>query len=274
MNNSIYPCLWFDDNGKEAADFYCQVFNNTSIIEDNGMVQMLDIFGQRIMLLNGGPIFQKNASISFLITCDDEAEIQSYWNQLEKNGIVLMPLNEYPWSKLYGWIRDQFGVTWQFYLGDLPKDYQRLVPQLMFLHDNNGKASEAMEYYSAIFTNSKIEGVMRYKDGGEEDIADNVQHAQFTINGYTLFCNDSSIDHSFDFSEGISMVVNCEDQNEIDYYWNAMTADGGEESKCGWLKDKYGVSWQIVPKNIGSLLQKEGATQNLLQMNKIVIAEL
>ena len=282
MNNDIFPCLWYDGDAKQSAEFYCQVFDG-KITVDTPMVINLDLFGQRIMLLNGGPHFQKNASISFMVLCETEAEVEKYWKLLSDGGIVLMELGEYPWSKKYGWVRDKFGVTWQVYLGE-KKDDQKIIPTLMYIHKNNGKAMEAMELYTKIFPNSKIGGVLKYGEGvGNEthEVPENVQHADFEIDGFTMFCMDNSYDHQFDFSEGISIVVMTDNQEETDHLWNSLTADGGEESMCGWLKDKFGVSWQITPKRLLELMndfedteRAQRVFQAMLKMRKIVIADL
>ena len=158
---------------------------------------------------------------------------------------------------------------------------QRLVPTLMFMHQNNGKAMEAMEFYTSTFPNSKIEGVLKYKDGGENgENPENVQHAQFIINNYMLSCMDSSFDHKFDFNEGISLVMMTNDQKETDHLWNTLIFGGGRESMCGWLKDRYGVSWQIVPKRLIELMndtdpaKSQKVVQAMLKMQKIIIADL
>lgn len=282
MNNDIFPCLWFDGDGKQAADFYVETFGG-KITVDTPMVINLDLFGQRFMHLNAGPTFQKNASISFMVLCETEDEVDKYWKPLSEGGIVLMELGEYPWSKKYGWVRDKFGVTWQVYLGEKQGD-QKIIPTLMFIHQNNGKAMEAMKLYTSIFPNSKIGGVLKYGDGvGNEthEIPENVQHAQFEIDNYTFFCMDNSYDHKFDFSEGISIVVMTDNQVETDHLWNSLIADGGEESQCGWLKDKFGVSWQITPKRLIELMNNFDGTNKsqkvfeaMLKMKKIVIADL
>ena len=281
MNNDIFPCLWYNGDAKESADFYCRVFNGT-ITVDSPMVINISLFGQRFMLLNGGPQFEKNASISFMILCETEEEVEKYWNPLSGEGIVLMELGEYPWSKKYGWVRDNFGVTWQVYLG--MQGDQKIIPTLMYIHENNGKAMEAMELYTGIFPNSKIGGVLKYGEGvGNEshEVPEHVQHAQFELDGYTFFCMDNSYDHQFDFSEGISIVVMTDNQQETDHLWNSLTANGGKESMCGWLQDKYGVSWQIVPKRLLQLMndidhpeKAQKVVQSMMQMKKIEIEEL
>ena len=281
MKNNIFPCLWFNGDGKEAAVFYTEIFGGT-ITTDTPVVINLNLFDQQFMILNAGPQFEKNASVSFMILCETEEEVQKYWEKLAMDGIVLMELGEYPWSKKYGWVRDQSGVTWQIYLGEKQGD-QKIVPTLMFIHENNGKAQKAMNLYTSIFPNSKISGILKYGEGvGNEihEIPENIQHAAFELDGYTFFCMDNSYNHQFDFNEGISMVVMTDDQEETDHLWNSLIANGGRESMCGWLKDPFGFSWQIVPKKLlelmnGSDREKGSKVMNaMMQMNKIVIEDL
>lgn len=279
MNNSIYPCIWFNNNGREAADFYCKIFPHARLAEDSGIVQMLELNGQKMMLLNGGPQFQPNASVSFLVPSMDESVTEDLFYKLAEDGIVLMPLDSYPFSKKYGWVRDRYGVTWQLYTGEKGNTDQYFTPTMMFVGKNNGKAKEALSFYTSIFSSSAIDGIMEYPEGGEDTVG-NVQHAQFSIDGFMMACMDSSYSHDFNFDEGISIVVNTKDQEETDYYWNALVAAGGSESMCGWLKDKYGVSWQIVPKQLLQLVgspdkeRSQRAFQAMLKMKKIIIADL
>lgn len=279
MNNSIYPCIWFNNNGREAAAFYSIIFPNTTVTEDNGIVQMLNINGQKMMFLNGGSQFVPNASISFLIANEDENETERLYTKLAEGGIALMPLDSYPFSKKYGWVRDRSGITWQLYTGQKGNTDQYFVPTLMYLNKQNGRAKEAINVYTKLFPGSKTEGILEYPAGGE-DIPGNVQHAQFNISGYTLACMDSSLHHPFNFDEGISLVVSTKGQKETDYYWNGLIANGGQESMCGWLKDTFGVNWQIVPEELVLLLNNSDrqkakhAMDAMLKMKKIVIADL
>ncbi|WEK71068.1 MAG: VOC family protein [Candidatus Chryseobacterium colombiense] len=282
MNNNIFPCLWYEGNAKEASDFYCKVFDG-KITADTPVVMNIEIFGQKLMLLNGGPYFTKNASVSFMVICDTEAEVQKYWDQLLEGGMALMPIDSYSWSKKYGWVQDKYGVSWQIFLGEKASQ-QKVVPTLMFINENNGKAMEAMELYTSTFPNSKIGNILRYGEGSEghpiAEPAENIQHAHFEIDGYSFFCMDNSYDHPFDFNEGISMVIMTDDQEQTDQYWNALTSNGGRESMCGWLKDKYGFSWQIVPKRLIQLMsdpdqeKAQKVVQVMMKMQKIIISEL
>lgn len=282
MNNDIFPCLWFDEEAKEAAEFYSRVFNG-KITADTPVVMNIDLFGQKLMLLNGGPHFKKNASISFMVICETEDEVQQYWDQLTDGGIALMALDSYSWSKKYGWVQDRYGVSWQLFLED-KQGSQKIIPTMMFIHQNNGKAMEAMEFYTRTFPNSSIGNILRYGDGGEghpiSEPAENVQHAHFTIDGYSFFCMDNSYDHPFDFNEGVSIVIMTDGQKQTDHLWNTLISEGGRESMCGWLKDRYGVSWQIVPKRLIELmndsdqLRAQKVVQAMMKMQKIMIKDL
>ncbi|WHF52858.1 VOC family protein [Chryseobacterium gotjawalense] len=282
MNNTIFPCLWFNGDGKEAADFYCETFGG-KITADTPVVLNIELFGQKLMFLNGGPQFEKNASISFMVLCETEEEVQKYWQNISQDGIILMDLGEYPWSKKYGWVRDRFGVTWQINLTD-KKNGQKIIPTLMFIHQNNGKAMKAMEFYTGIFPNSRIESVLKYGEGiggKSQENPENIQHAHFVIDHYSFFCMDNSYDHQFDFNEGISIVVMTDDQIQTDHLWNSLIENGGRPSMCGWLKDQFGVSWQIVPKRLLELMndfnqpvKAQKVVEAMMSMQKIEISAL
>ncbi|MER3328230.1 MAG: VOC family protein, partial [Candidatus Kapaibacterium sp.] len=230
----------------------CSVYESSSFKSENPFVVMFDILGQTFMGLNGGDAHKINPSISFMVTYHNEEEIRNAWGLLSIEGNVLMPLDKYDWSECYGWVEDKFGVNWQLYLGEKQDTEQRISPTLMFVGEQNGKAEDAVNYYTSIFDNSRIDGVLRYSDSDDE-VAGNVKHSQFMINNYTMMAMDSSYEHKFQFNEGVSIVVNCDTQEEIDYYWDKLKI-GGAESQCGWLKDQFGISWQIVPKVLGELM--------------------
>jgi predicted 3-demethylubiquinone-9 3-methyltransferase (glyoxalase superfamily) len=282
MNNNIFPCLWYDENAKESAEFYCKIFNG-KITADTPVVLNIELFGQKMMLLNGGPQFKKNASVSFMVICETEDEVDKYWNELMGGGMALMPLDSYSWSKKYGWLKDKYDVTWQIFLGE-NQTGEKIIPTLMFIHENNGKAMTAMEFYTKTFPNSRIGNILRYGDGSEGHPAaeppQNIQHAHFVIDDYSLFCMDNSYDHQFDFNEAISMVVMTDDQEQTDHYWNTLTSNGGRESMCGWLKDQFGFSWQIVPKRLIQLMsdpdpmKAQKVVQAMMKMQKIIIEDL
>lgn len=277
MNNKIYPCLWFDNQAKDAAALYSEAFGSTRIVEDGTIVVTLEIHGQKFMLLNGGPLYTPNPSISFMVTYETKEEIDKAWKFLVEGGTVMMSLDSYPWSEHYGWVQDRFGISWQLYLGKMADVGQKICPTLMFTHDQFGKAEEAIQFYTSLFPHSSVTGIMKYT-AEDQDEEGKVKHAQFAINGFVMMAMDSSFDHPFRFSEGISIAVDCDTQEEIDHYWYKMTADGGEESMCGWLKDRYGVSWQIVPTVLPQLMSDpvkgQKVVQAFLKMRKFDIKTL
>lgn len=275
MNDLIYPCFWFDGKAKEAATFYCQVFSDSRILEENSMVVTFLSAGQKFMCLNGGPKFTITPSVS-IYTILSEKEIQKTWDLLIQGGEAMMPLDTYPWSKKYGWVKDRFGVTWQLTVDKPAHSDQKFIPCLMFSENNFGKAEEAIQNYISIFDQSELVFAAKY---GEESAGQEgkIMHAQFFLHGMLFAAMDSSIVHGFNFNEGLSFVVSCKTQKEIDYYWEQLSA-GGSTNRCGWLKDKYGLSWQVVPAQLGKLVSdpKKGKAviEAFMQMTKFDIAAL
>ena len=276
MTNLIYPCLWFNGNAREAAEFYCSAFKNSAIKSDNHTVVMVEFAGQKFMCLNGGPEFTINPSVSFYVECETEAETDRLWKVLLEGGSVLMPLDKYDWSRKYGWLQDRFGVNWQLAFGSISEIGQKFTPVLMFTGKQNGRAEEAIHFYTSIFQELAINGIMRYPKGGN-DVEGAIQHAQFSLNKQLFMAMDSSLPHEYGFNEAISFVVDCENQEEIDYYWEKFT-EGGEEVQCGWLKDKFGVSWQIVPTILNELMSDPSRSERVinafLKMKKFEIDKL
>lgn len=277
MNKDIFPCIWFNQNGSEAAKFYTAVFRNSKITMDTSMVVNLEIEGQKLMFLSVGPQFRPNLTVSLMLMCDSKDEVEEYYQKLSENGKIMMEIDAYPWSEKYAWVEDQFGISWQLYYSK-EKFNQKFSLVLMFTGKNNGKCREAIEYYTSIFPNSNIEGVMNYPDGQGEP-SENIAHSQFQIDQYTMMAMDSSHQHNFNFSEGTSIVVMTNDQEETDFYWNRLTEEG-EESMCGWLKDRYGFSWQITPKRLIELTNTDNPEKNkkafdaMLKMKKIIIKDI
>jgi len=276
MENQIYPCLWFDGNAKVATEFYCSVFDNSRIISDNPVVGVFLSSGQKFMCLNGGPAYKPNPSISFYVIFETINEIETAWNKLLEGGKVLMPLDKYDWSEKYGWVQDKFGISWQLAFGEFKDVGQKFTPTLMFTIKKAGRAEEAIRFYTSIFDNSSIGGILKYT-AGENDVLGYVKHAQFKLGQQVFMAMDSSLAHDFSFNEAISLVVDCNTQKEIDFYWGKLGLEG-EEGQCGWLKDKFGVSWQVVPSILGKLMNDPEKAPRVMQafmkMKKFEIEKL
>lgn len=264
MKNNLYPCLWFDGKAKEAAEFYSGIFPNAKISSTNPIVTMLEIFGQPIMCLNGGPQFTPNPSVSFFINCNHKEEADQIWNQLAIDAKIMMPLNKYEWSEYYGFLQDKFGFSWQIITGDFSDADQKIVPCFLFTDAKFGQSLDAISFYTKVFSNSKIESETFYSEN-EMPQKGIVKHARMLLDGHEFRAMDGPGNHGFAFNEAISFVINCDTQAQIDFFWNTFTSDGGQESMCGWCKDKFGVWWQVVPSMLGKLMSHPEKGQQVMQ---------
>ena len=283
----IRPHLWYDTQAVEAAEFYSSTFPGSTVTDvttihdtpsgDTDIVSF-ELFGHAFQAISAGPLFTFNPSISFLVRCAEEEEVEALWSKLSRDGATLMALDSYPFSKRYGWTQDRFGLSWQLMHAE-GEARQRITPTLMFVGEVCGKAEEAMAFYASVFPDSKVGDVLRYGKGEEPDREGTIKHGGFVLHGQEFAAMDSAHSHDFTFNEAISLLVSCDTQDEIDRYWERLSAVP-EAEQCGWLKDRYGVSWQIVPSAMDEMLtrgtdeQVARVTEAFLQMKKFDIAEL
>ncbi|MRG86793.1 VOC family protein [Salinibacillus xinjiangensis] len=291
----IVPHLWFNQEANEAAQFYTSIFpdskiTNMSTIHDtpsgDSDLVSFHLSGYSFMAINGGPHFQFNPSISFFVNFDPSKDanarenLDQLWDKLFQGGTPLMPLQEYPFSQRYGWIQDKYGLTWQLNLMN-PDDEERpfIIPSLMFVQDVCGKAEEASDFYLSVFKDSKRGQIARYPAGMEPDKEGTMMFTDFMLEKQWFVAMDSAHSHDFKFNEAVSLLVRCENQKEIDDYWEKLSSDPKAE-QCGWLKDKYGVSWQVWPEVMGEMMangtkeQMERLIKAFLQMKKFDIGKL
>lgn len=290
----IIPHLWFDKEAKDAAAFYTSVFPDSRVTYTGVItgtpsgdcdVVSFEVMGTSFQAISAGPVFPLNPAISFLVNFDlarDPAaheHIDTIWEKLSEGGRALMPLDAYPFSKRYGWIQDKYGVSWQLMLTD-PEGEERppIIPYFLFTKDKAGKAEEASSYYLSVFKDTKRGTLVRHPAGSEPEKEGTIMFTDFMLAGQWFAAMDSALPHPFTFNEAISLIVECETQEEIDYYWEKLSAVP-EAEQCGWVKDAYGVSWQIVPAGVerymtGDVEAVKRATAALLSMKKIDMAAL
>jgi predicted 3-demethylubiquinone-9 3-methyltransferase (glyoxalase superfamily) len=281
----ITPHLWYSKEAKEAAEYYVSVFPNSKITNittlhdtPSGDVDVVsfDLSGQPFMAISAGPLFKFNPSVNFTINCKTPEEVDQYWNKLILGGSALMPLQKWPFSVRYGWLQDKYGLSWQ--IGVVAEDRQKIVPSLMFIGPNFGKCEEAISFYTSVFKNSATEMISRYEPG-EHDEAGKIKYSLFKLEGQQFIAMESSLAHKFAPNESVSFIVNCDTQEEIDYYWEKLSAVP-ESEQCGWCKDKYGFSWQVTSMEMDEMMKNadrdklDKITQAFLQMKKIDIAKL
>lgn len=289
----ITPHLWLDKEAREAAELYTSTFSalgekaakikNTTTLYDtpSGTVDVvaIELPGQEFTLISAGPYFQFTPAVSFLVACKTREEVDAVWDKLSAGGLPLMELGEYPFSEKYGWVQDRYGLSWQVMLIGDREIRQRITPALMFVGKQYGKAEEAIRYYASVFRHARVGDILRYGKGEEPDKEGTVKHASFTLEGQDFAAMDSAREHDFAFNEAISFMVHCDTQEEIDYYWGKLSADP-EAEQCGWLKDRYGLSWQIVPTVMDEMLKDKDkkrrarVTEAFLEMKKLDIDAL
>jgi predicted 3-demethylubiquinone-9 3-methyltransferase (glyoxalase superfamily) len=291
----ITPHLWFDKEAREAAEFYTSLFPDSKVTSittlhdtpsgDTDIVSF-ELADQPFMAISAGPLFKFNPSVSFVVNFDPSRDrnarenIDALWERLSQGGTTLMPLDKYPFSERYGWVQDKYGLSWQLILSN-PEGEERpfIVPSLMFVGEVAGKAEEAINFYLSVFKDSKMGALIRYGAGQEPDKEGTVMFADFMLEGQWFAATDSGREHNFAFNEAISFLVNCNTQEEIDYYWSKLSAVP-ESEQCGWLKDQYGLSWQISSAAMQEMLTKgsreqvDRVTQAFLPMKKLDIKKL
>lgn len=298
----IIPHLWFDKEATEAAVFYTSVFPESKVTHTSKIrntpsgdcdIVSFELWNKEFMAISAGPLFKFNPSVSFIVNFDplffgksDAAgkaaldALNTVWDKLSQGAKVLMPINSYPFSKRYGWLQDKYGVPWQLMLTDPAGDPRPgIVSSLMFTGNKTGKAEEALNFYQSVFKNGQKGNVHHYPAGMEPDKESSVMYADTKLEDSWFAAMDSGRMHGFDFNEAISFMVTCKDQAEIDYYWEKLSAVP-EAEQCGWLKDKYGLSWQVTSAEMETMMQQgtqdeiDQITKAFLAMKKIDIAKI
>ena len=284
----IIPHLWFNKEAVEAAKWYVSLFENSSIIDittipdtPSGDTELVDfqLANLRFSAISAGPYFTFNPSVSLMIACGTSEEVDRLHANLCSGGTELMPLDEYPFSKRYAWVQDKYGLSWQLMLVENMEEHQKIRPTLLFTGDVCGKAEDAINYYMSVFEEAKKGFINHYAVGEAMDTRANVNYGEVNICGTQFIVMDHGYGGDFTFNEAFSFMVLCENQEEIDYYWNELSFVP-EAEQCGWVKDQFGLSWQITPANMNEVLMKgtkeeiKRVTEAFLKMKKFDLATL
>ncbi|KHL18339.1 UNVERIFIED_CONTAM: 3-demethylubiquinone-9 3-methyltransferase [Mumia flava] len=306
IRQRIVPNIWCNGNAEEAGRFYADALPDTTYevearypeegLEDfqhdlagAALTVAVVVSGTRLTLINAGPEFRPTPAISFMLNFDpllfgganaegQEAArraLDATWAALADGGLVRMELGEYPFAARYGWVEDRFGVNWQLMLTDPAGDPRPfVVPALMFGGAAQDKAAEAADFYVDMFEDTpggtEVGNRSPYGVPTGPASADALAYGELRIGDQWLMASDYGADHDFGFGEGVSLEVQCDDQAEIDRLWDALSAVP-EAEQCGWAKDPYGVSWQIVPANMAELMARPQAFEHMMGMKKLVI---
>lgn len=291
----IIPNLWFDHTAAEAVQFYTSAFPDSSVVatqyypheglldfqeEFAGKELMIEftVAGYHLIAINAGSEFAPTPSLSLMVNFDPsrdpaaEQHLDELWNALSDGGQALMPLQSYDFSPHYGWIQDRYGFSWQLILSN-PAGEPRptIVPNLLFGGGVQNQAAEASAYYRSVFPGSRAGAEVRYLQQTGPAAPGSVMFSDIEVFGQWFALMDAAVDQDFSFTSAVSLMVECDDQAEIDQYWTALSAIP-EAEQCGWCTDRFGVSWQIIPANMGDLMKTPGAFPKMLAMRKIDIA--
>ena len=286
--HKIVPHLWFDTQAIEAANLYVSLFEHASITRvsqlhntPSGDVDTVEftLDGVDFSAISAGPYFSLNSAISLMVTCRSAEEVDRLYEGLQAGAKIMMPLGAYPFSKRYVWLQDRFGLHWQLCYFETGEIAQKIRPVLLFSADACGKAEEALKFYEGVFPGAVPGYVNHYQPGEAQDSRAKTNYAESTLLGHQFVAMDHGVTGEEQFTEAFSFMVLCDTQDEIDYYWDKLSAVP-EAEQCGWLKDKFGLSWQIVPSMMNDLLyaatpeEASRITEAFLDMKKLDIRAL
>ena len=292
--STITPCLWFNGDAEDAVNFYTTAFTDSAVrdtshyptegladfqqeLAETVLTVGFELAGQRFLAINAGKRFAFNESTSFMVNFDPSIDpdarhnLDALWNALIDGGSALMPIDTYDFSPRYGWLRDRFGLNWQLMLTGPDGDVRpKIIPALLFGRHVQNRAREAAEYYASVFESSLLATDVRYSHHTGPAVVGSVMFSDFRLRDQWFVAMDAATRQHVTFTESVSFVVECANQAEIDRYWAALSAVPAAEA-CGWCKDKFGVSWQVTPANMGELMKQPDAFEHLMAMKKLEI---
>ncbi|MCK3905074.1 VOC family protein [Streptococcus suis] len=252
---TIIPHLWHDTEAKEAVAFYVDLFGGkldwTYTITDtpsgdSDLIQF-QLGDMTLAAISAGPYFKLNESMSLMVNVASKDEVTRLYQALSEGGRILMPLGEYPFSPYYVWLEDRFGLSWQLsYTPDLDKPYQFDIC-LLFSQEQVGLAQPMLDYYKDKLPQASVGQLSYYGEGEAAVEAAKLNYAELLVAGQKLIVMDHGYGGEASFNEAFSLMVYVDSQDELNFYYDLLSAVP-EAEMCGWVKDQFGISWQIVPR--------------------------
>ncbi|MDI9338596.1 MAG: DUF1611 domain-containing protein [Alphaproteobacteria bacterium] len=265
-------CISTPNNPEQLANFYCNIFQNCKIdnklshadigLEDNITSSQssslfaikLTIEGLSFEVFKGGQN-PPNSTTSLFVSCKSMKEAKRLWVALGQHAKILMPISKYSWSNCYGWLTDQFGISWQIMVDSTLEKSVEIIPALFFVNTHFGKAKAAIDYYTKVFANSQKLVVEEYNQG-DSHTPGFVKFAKFKLDQQPFVCMENESTFHYELINTTSIIVNCSKQNEIDSLWKDLSKEGTEKN-AGCLTDKFGVEWQILPEALNDYLKPD-----------------
>lgn len=271
-------CVWINGDASAAATYYAQALPLTASAPGAGVTD-LTIDGTILFLLGADDTYSPNPSISgFLRFSPDrfgsleqaEQALRETYTAIGEGG-ELMPLQAYPFAPLFAWVRDRYGFTWQLFLEEAASGLPFFTPCFMFGNVAHGQCEQATDTWMDLLGGERL-SLTRHGEGSYLE-PEAVQMTTFTMGGGTFTAIDAGTFHEFTFDPGVSITLLYENQAGIDGAWSVLSQVADAE-RCGWCVDAYGVSWQVLPQNIGQLMADENTRAQLMSMGKIELSEL
>ncbi|MEG3226198.1 VOC family protein [Streptococcus suis] len=251
----IIPHLWYDTEAKEAVAFYVELFGGkidwTYTITDTSsgdsdLIQF-QLGDMTLAAISAGPYFKLNESMSLMVNGASKDEVTRLYQALSEGGRILMPLGEYPFSPYYVWLEDRFGLSWQLsYAPGLDKPYQFDIC-LLFSQEQVGLAQPMLDYYKDKLPQASVGQLSYYGEGEAAVAAAKLNYAELFIGDQKIIVMDHGYGGEASFNEAFSLMVYVDSQDELNFYYDLLSAVP-EAEICGWVKDQFGISWQIVPR--------------------------
>ncbi|HEL2111681.1 TPA: VOC family protein [Streptococcus suis] len=251
----IIPHLWYDTEAKEAVAFYVDLFGGNvdwtyTITDtpsgDSDLIQF-QLGDMTLAAISAGPYFTLNESMSLMVNVADKDEVTRLYQALSEGGRILMPLGEYPFSPYYVWLEDRFGLSWQLsYAPDLDKPYQFDIC-LLFSQEQVGLAQPMLDYYKDKLPQASVGQLSYYGEGEAAVEAAKLNYAELLVAGQKMIVMDHGYGGVASFNEAFSFMVYVDSQEEAESWYEKVSAVP-EAEICGWGKDQFGISWQIVPR--------------------------
>ncbi|MFU2181304.1 VOC family protein [Streptococcus hyovaginalis] len=284
----LIPHLWYDTEAREAVERYTSLFPDSGLdwsytITDtpSGDAEMIHFhLGDTTMAaISAGPYFQLNESISLMIDLSSKEELNRIYKGLMDGGRELMPLDEYDFSPYYAWVEDKYGLSWQLSYNPEITESFRVSFCLLFSEDQVGLAENALKTYQECFVGSYVERISYYQSGEALLEEAKINYSQLRIGNQDLILMDHGYGGENSFNEAFSFMLLVDTQEEADAYYEHLSAVP-EAEICGWTKDTYSVSWQIVPRMMmasqltSSQEKMQTLNQAILKMKRLDIAEI
>lgn len=282
--NAIH--LWYDTQAIVAMTHYLSIFDGREISRGRILdtpsgdcdIVTFDLYGTRIQAISAGPIFKFNPSMSLMVILNTQEGVNRAAEKLiEGGGKYLMPLDQYEFSERYAWVEDCYGLSWQLvYMPDGP---QKLMPAFMFAGESVGEALHAIEHYNQVFDRGQKPFISYYMEGDGHIGQAKVNYSNVDILGQTLVLMDHGAGGDEVINEAMSLMLEVATGDEMDTLWQDLSFVEEAEA-CGWLKDRHGVSWQLIPKGFDEVMGDPDPevtyqlTQAILSMKKIDLEAL